>query len=314
MLKTLSPQSVEHLRRTMLAMYTFAIKSDLYVGNNPAQLAERVKVPKKPVRFLDAAEVPRLLAAVPEQWRCLFATAIYTGARKGELLGLKASDVDLKRRTILLATSYDGPTKSAKPRTAPIPEELQPFLAAHLPTVKGEYLFGHDDGERRNRNTDLPAVFKRALARAGIVNGYDHICRRQGCGFRERRTEGEIKPCPKCSFRLWTRPIPADLRFHDLRSTFGTHAYEVTGDVRFVQTVLGHSAPTLTEERYSAVRAQRLVDQGNRLRFLTDEQLSALVTYPALTGSIRDESTVEVERKNPAGCAGFFGGVDGTRT
>lgn len=95
-----------------------------------------------------------------------------------------------------------------------------------------------------------------------------------------------MTPCPRCSFRLWPRALPPALRFHDLRSTFGTHAYEATGDVRFVQAVLGHSDPRLTEERYSALRNQRLLEQGRRLSFGTVPATGiASATYPALTGA-----------------------------
>jgi integrase len=54
--------------------------------------------------------VPVLLGNVLPTWRNLFATALYTGMRKGELFGLRASDVDLDGRTITVARSYDRPT------------------------------------------------------------------------------------------------------------------------------------------------------------------------------------------------------------
>jgi integrase len=43
--------------------------------------------------------VPLLLRALDPRWRPLFATAIYTGLRKGELLALRKSDVHLDRRS-----------------------------------------------------------------------------------------------------------------------------------------------------------------------------------------------------------------------
>lgn len=63
--------------------------------------------------------MPRLLAAVLPHWRAMFALAIYTGARKGEILGLRAHDVDLEHGLVRFACSYDGPTKSDRPRVAP---------------------------------------------------------------------------------------------------------------------------------------------------------------------------------------------------
>jgi integrase len=59
---------------------------------------------------LRADEVPLLLAHVPERHRALFATAIWTGMRKGELIGLRKSDVDLEHEVILVARSSHDPT------------------------------------------------------------------------------------------------------------------------------------------------------------------------------------------------------------
>ncbi len=55
----------------------------------------RRKVAKRLPDFLHAEEVPRVLNALSDRWRPLFATAIFTGMRRGELLGLRRSDVDL---------------------------------------------------------------------------------------------------------------------------------------------------------------------------------------------------------------------------
>ena len=46
------------------------------------------------MRILERDEIARLLAAAPERYRALLATAIFTGLRLGELLGLTWGDVD----------------------------------------------------------------------------------------------------------------------------------------------------------------------------------------------------------------------------
>lgn len=46
------------------------------------------------------------------------------------------------------------------------------------------------------------AAGRRALARAGIVNGHTHRCRRKGCGHSERHPYAERGRCPKCRVRL----------------------------------------------------------------------------------------------------------------
>jgi integrase len=69
--------------------------------------------------FLEAHEADRLLQlhSLKDIWRRLFATALFTGLRNGELLGLRKTDVLRERRQIVVARSYDpGTTKSKKER------------------------------------------------------------------------------------------------------------------------------------------------------------------------------------------------------
>jgi integrase-like protein len=57
--------------------------------------------------------------------RPVFAAALYTGLRKGELFGLRKSDVDLEHRTITVRRSYDRPTtKGGHADAIPIAETL----------------------------------------------------------------------------------------------------------------------------------------------------------------------------------------------
>ena len=40
-----------------------------------------------------------------------------------------------------------------------------------------------------NEDTALKMVLRRAMARAGVVLGYEHVCRRKGCGHSEKAPE-----------------------------------------------------------------------------------------------------------------------------
>src|SRR5450631_397294 len=117
--------------------------------------------------------------------RPLFAAAIYTGLRKGELLGLQKSKVDLRDRLLYVARSYDRATnKSKREEVIPIATELVPFLELAIKASKSELVFPRPDGSMMKEDVDTENVLRRALARAGIVLGYDHACRRKGAAIR----------------------------------------------------------------------------------------------------------------------------------
>jgi integrase len=77
----------------------------------------RRRVPKRQPSFVEADEVPRVLAELPATWRPFFATAVDTGLRKGELIGLRKKDVDLKRRLLTVERSYNGTRRRAATQT-----------------------------------------------------------------------------------------------------------------------------------------------------------------------------------------------------
>src|SRR5262245_3405817 len=81
------------------------------------------------------------------------------------------------------------------------------------------------------------------------------------------RLEAAEDRCPRCSMRLWLKPVPKKVRFHDLRATFATLLHERTGDIRLVQQLLGHSSPTITASTYAAIRDDYAREAVNRLRF-----------------------------------------------
>ncbi len=99
--------------------------------------------------FLYPVEVAQLLAcpAVPRQWREVYAVAVYTYLRPGELVELRFSDVDLEAGVLHVTRSFDWTTKEAKPpktsngiRTVPIAPALLPLLRARAKGAPREAL------------------------------------------------------------------------------------------------------------------------------------------------------------------------------
>lgn len=85
---------------------------------NPIVLPKNADVPRQ--GFLEPAQYRVLMAYLPENLRPMVSLAFFTGMRRGELLSLKWSQVDLMDGMIRLSASD---TKTRQARTIPIAEE-----------------------------------------------------------------------------------------------------------------------------------------------------------------------------------------------
>jgi integrase len=267
----LSPKSLNNLRGFLHSAFSAAEEAGKYNGPNPVAKVKRRKVPKRAPMFLEAREVDRLLRLHPleEIWRQLFATALFTGLRKGELLGLRKTDVYRERKQIVVARSYDhGTTKSKKERSIPIADALVPYLDAAIEASASEYVFPGPEGEMMAEDTKVEVILRRALGRAGVVTGYRHSCRRcktRGVESIERATDAKLRHCPRCRMVMWCKPIPRHLRFHDLRHTTATLILAHGGTLWEVQKILGHSDPNVTAKVYAHLVPGFLETAVNRL-------------------------------------------------
>ena len=265
---SLSPQSLNHLRRFFLTAYNCAIQAGRYTGVNPAAAVRRRKVPKRKPDFLRAEEVAPLLNALQARWRCLFATAIYTGLRKGELLGLRKSDLDFPNGLIMVCRSYARATnKSLREEAVPMAAELVPFLRQAVRESPSELVFPRPDGSMMAEDVSVENVLRVALARAGMVRGYSHVCRKKACGHVQEAPDADLRRCPKDNMRLWPKAIHRRIRFHDLRHTTASLLLMAGANPAAVQRILRHSDPRITTEVYGHLLPGYLRDEINRLSF-----------------------------------------------
>lgn len=248
----LAPKSLNELRGAIHTIFRRATQRGLWQGMNPAAGVEKRKVPRKLFSTLRAEEVTLVLKHLSDEWRPLFATAIWTGMRKGELLGLKKGDVDLVAGTIAVRRSYDHETtKGGHADLIPIAAQLRPYLAGAMLGSRGEYVFPSAEGKMRSDETKVQQVLCRALGRSGLVLGYQHVCRRKGCGHKEEARDRVLRLCPRCRMKLWPKAIPRPMRFHDLRGTTATLLARNGVGLVIAQRILRHSDPRLTANIYS---------------------------------------------------------------
>jgi integrase len=225
-------------------------------------------VPKRQPDYLHTHEVPLLLRELDPRWRPIFAAALYTGLRKGELLALRKSDVDLLRQTLMVARSHErDTTKGGRAESIPVATGLVPFLRIAIAASPSELVFPKPDGTMMRRDVNLEMTLRRALGRAGVVEGYKHVCRRQGCGHVEAAKDLAQRRCPKDNHKLRVKPVVRPIRFHDLRHSTASLLMMNGANPAAVQRILRHSDPKLTTEVYGHLAPEYLLAEVDRLSF-----------------------------------------------
>ena len=266
----LAPQTVNHLRGYLSRAFNAARKTGRFLGPNPVAAVAKRKVPRRVPDFLRAGEVPLVLEQLSPHWQPLFATALYAGLRKGELAGLRKTDVDLNTRLLTIAHSYDrDTTKGGHADRIPIAAELVPYLARAIRTSPSEFVFPAADDSMLRRDTGLEHVLRRALGRAGIATGWRHVCRRKGCGHAEKAPDAALRRCPVDGRKLWPKPIVRQIRFHDLRHSTASLLMMAGANPAAVQRIMRHSDPKITTEVYGHLAPEYLRAEVDRLSFGT---------------------------------------------
>jgi integrase len=127
---SLSPRTVEHVHRTLRKAFGDAVKVEGVLSTNPVVNAKRPRVRStEPGRLWTTPELRRFLSVAAEhRLGAFYWLAAHTGARRGELLHLRWSDIDLDAGEITVAGStdvidgerYEGDTKGGRSRIVSI--------------------------------------------------------------------------------------------------------------------------------------------------------------------------------------------------
>ncbi len=144
------------------------------VGDDILQRVRKVKLLREDsgrLRYLSTEEAQSLIDACDEHLRPIVITALNTGMRKGEILGLRWDDnVDLRNGLLLL-----GKTKNGDRREIPISDTLRATLQDVLRRIDVPYVFyAPKTGKRYG---DIKNSYKTALRRAGIKDFRFHDLR-----------------------------------------------------------------------------------------------------------------------------------------
>ena len=248
-LSDLEPSTVHNIYMVLHYALEKAVKLD-YIPKNPAAECELPRVKRKEIHPVDAAAF--LEAAKGDKCELIFQVDLFTGMRRGEILGLTWECVDFQNGTISVKQQiqkrkggyYVTTPKSGKSRIiTPAPrvmeylkEQKRKQAEMHLRAgplwEESGFVFTNEVGKHVDFNL-LNKHFKKIAAAIG----------------------------------------QPDARFHDLRHTYAVNSLRAGDDIKTVQENMGHSTAAFTLDVYAHVTEAMKKDSASRMEKFMEKVL-----------------------------------------
>lgn len=220
----LSNTTIRNLHALIHRVMDDALKEHI-IAKNPTLGASPPKKIKTEMKVLNEEQLTIFMEAIKDDvaWFDFFYTELTTGLRRGEICGLKWSDFDVEERCLYIHRSVsfiDGrlvinDTKTTSgTRKIYLPESTYELLLERKKTATCEWIF------------ENPYIPKEPVR--------PHIA--------YHRLKSILKKAN----------LP-DIRFHDLRHTFATHALSSGVDAKTLSNILGHTNASFTLDTYTHV-------------------------------------------------------------
>ena len=223
----LSDATICHIHNTLHCAMKDAVQAHI-IPRNPTEGATAPRPNYKPMRVLNEQELDTFIEAIREDevWYDFFYTELMTGLRRGEICGLMWKDFDEKKGTLNVCRTLHGKemgvfalgaTKTSKgTRTIILPGSIVELLRQRKKRAVSQWIFPNPT------SPELPMSPASAYQRLKVL--------------------------------LKLAGLP-DIRFHDLRHTFATHALASGVDAKTLSGILGHTNASFTLDTYTHVTA-----------------------------------------------------------
>ena len=194
------------------------------IPNNPAAEVDPPKFDGAPLKILTEAQLDAFMKVIEKDafWHDFFYTAVTTGLRRGEICALRWEDFDTKQETLHVRRTLHkekgkplttGDTKTyAGTRKIVLPPSTAQLLRERKKTAPTEWIFPN------------PFDPEQPIAPGTAYNRLKALLKETG--------------------------LP-DIRFHDLRHTFATHALSSGVDAKILAGILGHTKASFTLDTYT---------------------------------------------------------------
>jgi len=246
--KGLSPKTVKNMHGVLHK----ALKQALilgYIRTNPSDNITLPRIEKVEIQTLPEDALPAFLQAIEShKFASVYFVTLFTGLRKGEVLGLTWDCVDFQRGTVLInkQLQLDRGTRSG-------------------------YKLVSTKNDKPRRITPAPTVMQRLWAeqvrqkecklKAGeLWNNVDNFVFTDMLG-KYLSPDTVYKHFKKIVKELGYPDVP----FHGLRHTYAVNALQSGDDVKTVQGNLGHHTAAFTLDVYGHVTEKMQKDSANRM-------------------------------------------------
>jgi integrase len=211
------PKTINNEAAHVVALLRYAVECGLL---EKAPRLKAMKLPPAEFDFLTFDEAERLLVAArtgpdKEPWGTMILVALRTGMRRGELRGLRWTDVDLAAGRLVVKVAADDqgvltPPKSGRSREIPLSSEAVDALtwlrsSPYSGPLKSEHVFCRPDGKMWTQRQ--------------MENPLQYVCKRAGL---------------------------RSIGWHGLRHTFASHLVMRGVVLQAVQELLGHATVAMT--------------------------------------------------------------------
>ena len=260
--KTLSYKTVKNIHGCLSSALETAVKIR-YIKENPAA---GCTIPRDDedsrttiVKPLDTAQIIQFTSAIEgTKYERIYLTALYTGMRLSEIIGLQWDRVNLQTGEIIISKQLTMKrekgsarrmvsTKSRKIRSIIIPQTAIDVLTEQKKAQAQQQLQAGSQWEN-DLNLVFTGDYGSSVPHASVEHDFKRIVR----GMQ----------------------LP-DRRFHDLRHTFATEAIRAGVDVETVSKALGHFSVGFTLDVYGHVTQEMKVEAARRIQQAIDSRRNA---------------------------------------
>lgn len=245
----LSDSMVRHIHMVLHQALEAAVRERLIV-RNPTNGTVIPRVNHPPKQVLNQAQLDAFLAVLKEDtlWYDFFYTELTTGLRKGEICSLRWTDLNLETGELhinrTLHKGHGGELVVGKPKTSASKRRifLPPSTLALL--------------RKRKEHSVSEWIFPDLLK--------PERCMNPDSAYHRMKTLLKAAGCPQ-------------IRFHDLRHTFATHALTSGVDAKTLSGILGHTNASFTLDTYTHVTGDMQQSAARVVGGMMDELLGGIM-------------------------------------